>query len=156
MATFNQPLPIVQCVRPVFCKYDVEGFKPAFQIKSVLIEVTHHKLYENIFIFRAFQHISCIHYAPRMFMILYWTCSVVLIIIGNVLIVLQVNILDSLLDYCIGIHPSFVEALLLARHENCQFFYMTIFSGQKFYTLKVCQLRLFLLTIKQRKCINIK
>ena len=39
--------------------------------------------------------------------------------------------------------------------EICQIFYTTRFSGQKFYTLKVPKLRLFLPTRKQRKCINI-
>ena len=41
------------------------------------------------------------------------------------------------------------------RHEICQI-YMTGFSGRKFYTLIVHALRLFLLTIKQCKCINIR
>ena len=41
------------------------------------------------------------------------------------------------------------------RHEICQTFYTTGFSGRKFYTLKVHALRLFLLTIKQCKCIDL-
>ena len=41
------------------------------------------------------------------------------------------------------------------RLEICQKIYMTGFSGQKFYTLKVRKLRLFLLKEKQHKCINI-
>ena len=41
------------------------------------------------------------------------------------------------------------------RLEICQKIYTTGFSGQKFYTLKVRKLRLFLLKKKQRKCINI-
>ena len=44
---------------------------------------------------------------------------------------------------------------VLCRHEICQNFYTTRFSGQKFYTQKVRKLGLFLLTIKQQKCINI-
>ena len=46
--------------------------------------------------------------------------------------------------------------MLGRRHEICQTFYTTGFSGRKFYTLKVHALRLFLLTIKQCKCINIR
>ena len=42
--------------------------------------------------------------------------------------------------------------LLLLRLEICQMFYTTRFSGQKFYTVKTRILRLFLLTIKQRRC----
>ena len=42
-----------------------------------------------------------------------------------------------------------------ARLEICQKIYMTGFSGQKFYTLKVRNLQLFLLKKKQRKCINL-
>ena len=38
------------------------------------------------------------------------------------------------------------------RLEICQMFYTTRFSGQKFYTVKIRILRLFLLTIKQRRC----
>ena len=39
-----------------------------------------------------------------------------------------------------------------SRHEICQNFYTTRFSGQKFYTLKAW---LFPLSLKQRKCIRI-
>ena len=39
--------------------------------------------------------------------------------------------------------------------EICQNFYTTIFLDQKFYTLKMLTSGLFLLTINQRKCINI-
>ena len=38
------------------------------------------------------------------------------------------------------------------RLEICQMFYTTRFLGQKFYTVKTRILRLFLLTIKQRRC----
>ena len=38
------------------------------------------------------------------------------------------------------------------RLEICQMFYTTRFSGQKIYTVKTRILRLFLLTIKQRRC----
>ena len=41
------------------------------------------------------------------------------------------------------------------RHEICQNFYTTRFSGQKFYTQKVQKLGLVLLTKKQQECINI-
>ena len=41
------------------------------------------------------------------------------------------------------------------RLEICQKIYMNGFSGQKFYTLKVRKLRLFLLKEKQRICIYI-
>ena len=41
------------------------------------------------------------------------------------------------------------------RREICQTYYTTRSSGQKFYTPKVRKLRLFWLTLKQRKCINI-
>ena len=41
------------------------------------------------------------------------------------------------------------------RHEICQKFYTTGFLGQKLYIPKVHKLRLFLLTKKQRKSINI-
>ena len=41
------------------------------------------------------------------------------------------------------------------RLEICQKIYTTGFFGQKFYTLKVCKLRRFLLQNKKRKCINI-
>ena len=41
------------------------------------------------------------------------------------------------------------------RLEICQKIYTTGFSVQKFYTLKVRNLRLFLLKKKQRKCINL-
>ena len=44
---------------------------------------------------------------------------------------------------------------LVVRLEICQKIHMTEFLGQKFYTLKVCKLQLFLLKKKQRKCINI-
>ena len=39
--------------------------------------------------------------------------------------------------------------------EICQKIYTTGFSDQKFYTLKVRNLQLFLLKKKQRKCINL-
>ena len=44
---------------------------------------------------------------------------------------------------------------ILHRLEICQKIYMTRFSVQKFYTLRVRNLRLFLLKKKQRKCINL-
>ena len=37
------------------------------------------------------------------------------------------------------------------RHEICQKIYTTRFLGQHFYTLTVCKLRLFVLTMKQHK-----
>ena len=43
----------------------------------------------------------------------------------------------------------------IVRLEICQKIYMTGFSGQKFYTLKVHILQLFLLKKKQCKCINL-
>ena len=42
------------------------------------------------------------------------------------------------------------------RHEIYQKIYSTGFSGRKFYTLKVHALGLFLFTIQQYKCINIR
>ena len=42
---------------------------------------------------------------------------------------------------------------VVSRHEICQTFYTTGFSCRKFYIPKVHALRLFLLTIKQCKCI---
>ena len=45
-----------------------------------------------------------------------------------------------------------VDGKILHRLEICQMFYTTRFSGQKFYTVKTRILRLFLLTIKQRRC----
>ena len=42
------------------------------------------------------------------------------------------------------------------RHEICQKINTTGFFGRKLYTLKVHVLRLFLLTIKHCKCINIR
>ena len=47
-----------------------------------------------------------------------------------------------------------LESIYTPRLEICQKIYMTKFSDQKFYTLKVRTLRLFLLKKKQRKCIN--
>ena len=41
------------------------------------------------------------------------------------------------------------------RQEICQKIHTTGFLGPKFYTVKVHKLQLFLLTKKQRKCINI-
>ena len=41
-----------------------------------------------------------------------------------------------------------------ARHEICQNFYTTRFWGQKFYTRKGRKLGLFLLTMKQQRCIS--
>ena len=52
-------------------------------------------------------------------------------------------------NYCT--HPWFAGA----RLEICQKIYTTGFSDQKCYTLKVCNLGLFLLKKKQRKCINL-
>ena len=45
---------------------------------------------------------------------------------------------------------------LLSRREICHKFYTTRFSGRKFYTLKVRELRLSLLKRKQRKYINLE
>ena len=47
---------------------------------------------------------------------------------------------------------SFLPGCPNCRLEICQIFYTTRFSGQKFYTVKTRILRLFLLTIKQRRC----
>ena len=41
-----------------------------------------------------------------------------------------------------------------ARHKICQNFYTTRFWGQKFYTRKGRKLGLFLLTMKQQRCIS--
>ena len=43
----------------------------------------------------------------------------------------------------------------ISRLEICQKIHTTGFLDQKFYTLKVRNLQLFLLKKKQRKCINL-
>ena len=44
---------------------------------------------------------------------------------------------------------------MVFRLDICQKIYTTEFLGQKFYTLKVCKLRLFLIKKEQQKCINV-
>ena len=52
--------------------------------------------------------------------------------------------------------PQWTEKMTrMIRLEICQKIHMTGFLVQKFYTLKVRNLRLFLLKKKQRKCINL-
>ena len=46
----------------------------------------------------------------------------------------------------------YMAKIVIFRLEICQKIYTTGFSGQIFYTVKVRQLRLFLLKKKQRKC----
>ena len=63
------------------------------------------------------------------------------------LLLSSLSIFQDLLrsDWCDG----------FVRLEICQKIYRTEFLGQKFYTLKMHTLRLFLLKKKQQKCINI-
>ena len=53
------------------------------------------------------------------------------------------------------LNDNFQPNRITNRLEICQKIYTTKFLGQKFYTLKVRKLRLFLLKKKQQKCINI-
>ena len=65
------------------------------------------------------------------------------------------------LSICIETGYSQIETISVLskickdRLEICEQIYTTRFLGQKFYTLKVCKLRWFLLKKELRKCINI-
>ena len=93
-----------------------------------------------------------------------WIIIIIIIIIIIVVIRIIINIIwlviisswwQELFHFWLYVFPLSKKPFLPTRLEICQKNYTTGFSSQKFYTLKVRKLQLFLLKRKQRKCINI-
>ena len=93
-----------------------------------------------------------------------WIIIIIMIIIIIVVIRIIINIIwlviisswwQELFHFWLYVFPLSKKPFLPTRLEICQKNYTTGFSSQKFYTLKVRKLQLFLLKRKQRKCINI-